>query len=174
MIGAGKNGPPGKYERWLSGASTGPVDLRVKRGELVPYWEPHEIVILLRIGTVNTLSSTGSDLSWVVEAWGVTFLDNMCICMFSLACLRVTLMASPGRGRGRGRGPQSPVMGDLGDGQQDFLATMTNMANTIQEGIAAANAAHAAAAAAVGGGGGPAEDRPMTLASFLKINPPTF
>ncbi|MED6161808.1 hypothetical protein PIB30_064243 [Stylosanthes scabra] len=84
------------------------------------------------------------------------------------------LMAAPGRGRGRGRGPQSPVMGDLGDGQQDFLAAITNMANTIQEGIAATNAAHAAAAAAAGGSGGPAEDSPMTLASFLKINPPTF
>ncbi|MED6164239.1 hypothetical protein PIB30_087813, partial [Stylosanthes scabra] len=85
-----------------------------------------------------------------------------------------TRMAAPGRGRGRGRGPQPPVMGDFGDGQQEFLAAMTNMANTIQEGIAAANAAHAAAAAAAGGGGGPAEDRPMTLASFLKINSPTF
>ncbi|MED6132335.1 hypothetical protein PIB30_018173 [Stylosanthes scabra] len=38
--------------------------------------------------------------------------------------------------------------------------------------MAAANAAHAAAAA--GGGGGPAGERPMTLASFLKINLPTF
>ncbi|MED6156627.1 hypothetical protein PIB30_016173 [Stylosanthes scabra] len=36
----------GKYERWLSGASTGPVDTRVKRGALVPYWEPHEFVVL--------------------------------------------------------------------------------------------------------------------------------
>ncbi|MED6200253.1 hypothetical protein PIB30_083304 [Stylosanthes scabra] len=142
MIGAGKNGPPGKYERWLSGASTGPVDIRVKHGELVPYWEPHEFVVLTPL-----LSK-------------------------SFRCR--TLMAAPGRGRGRGRGPQSPVMGDLGDGRQDFLAAMTNMANTIQEGIAAANAAHAAAAAAAGGGGGPAEDRSMTLASFLKINPPTF
>ncbi|MED6169037.1 hypothetical protein PIB30_017605 [Stylosanthes scabra] len=85
-------------------------------------------------------------------------------------------MAAPGRGRGRGRSPQPPVMDDLGDGQQEFFAAMTNMANTIQEGIPAANAAHAAAAAAAaaGGGGGPAEDRPMTLASFLKINPPIF
>ncbi|MED6197644.1 hypothetical protein PIB30_058560 [Stylosanthes scabra] len=85
-----------------------------------------------------------------------------------------TLMAAPGRGRGKGRGPQPPIMDNLGDGQQEFFAAMTNMANTIQEGMAAANAAHAAAAAAAGGGGGPAEDRPMTLASFLKINPPTF
>ncbi|MED6182972.1 hypothetical protein PIB30_033686 [Stylosanthes scabra] len=100
MIGAGKNGPPGKYERWLSGASTGPVDIRVKFRELVPYWEPHEfcgshsvvvemfqmqvepscshllLVLLLRIGTVDALSSTGSDLSWVVEAWGVTYWDG--------------------------------------------------------------------------------------------------
>ncbi|MED6132336.1 hypothetical protein PIB30_018174 [Stylosanthes scabra] len=34
------------------------------------------------------------------------------------------------------------------------------------------NAAHAVAAA--GGGGGTAGERPMTLASFLEINPPTF
>ncbi|MED6113737.1 hypothetical protein PIB30_073639 [Stylosanthes scabra] len=27
MIGAGKNGPPGKYERWLSSASSGSVGL---------------------------------------------------------------------------------------------------------------------------------------------------
>ncbi|MED6116580.1 hypothetical protein PIB30_101551 [Stylosanthes scabra] len=54
MIGAGKNGPPGKYKRWLSGASTGPVGFSS------------------RIGIVNTLSSTGSDLSCVVEARGVT------------------------------------------------------------------------------------------------------
>ncbi|MED6133997.1 hypothetical protein PIB30_033420 [Stylosanthes scabra] len=84
----------------------GVVDIRVKRRALVPYWEPHEFVVLtplllkyfrcrwrlavrfvgaraledvvlvlLRIKCVNTLSSTGSDLSWVVEAWGVTFLD---------------------------------------------------------------------------------------------------
>ncbi|MED6116542.1 hypothetical protein PIB30_101245 [Stylosanthes scabra] len=78
------------------------------------------------------------------------------------------------RGRGRGRGPHPPMPGEFDDGQQGFFAAMANMANTIQEGIAAANAAHAAAAIAAGGGGGPAGDRPMTLASFLKINPPTF
>ncbi|MED6115388.1 hypothetical protein PIB30_089993 [Stylosanthes scabra] len=70
-------GPPGKYERWLSGASTGSVDVRVKRGALVPYWEPHEIVVLTPLllkylDAGDTLSSTGSGLSWVVEAWGVT------------------------------------------------------------------------------------------------------
>ncbi|MED6125287.1 hypothetical protein PIB30_067164 [Stylosanthes scabra] len=27
MIGAGKNGPPGKYERWLSSGSSGSVGL---------------------------------------------------------------------------------------------------------------------------------------------------
>ncbi|MED6200735.1 hypothetical protein PIB30_088217 [Stylosanthes scabra] len=27
MIGAGKNGPPGKYERWLSSASSGSVGI---------------------------------------------------------------------------------------------------------------------------------------------------
>ncbi|MED6134629.1 hypothetical protein PIB30_038724 [Stylosanthes scabra] len=46
MIGAGKNGPPGKYERWLSSASSGSVGLamitdRVLRihglGILTPY-----------------------------------------------------------------------------------------------------------------------------------------
>ncbi|MED6184447.1 hypothetical protein PIB30_047511 [Stylosanthes scabra] len=110
--------------------------------------------ILVENGRGYALSSTGSGLKLGGGSLG-------------------TLIAAPGRGRGRGRGPQPPMMGDHGDGQQEFLAAMTNMANTIQEGIAAANAAHAAAAAA-GGGGGPAEDRPMTLASFLKINPPTF
>ncbi|MED6160200.1 hypothetical protein PIB30_049044 [Stylosanthes scabra] len=39
-------GPPGKYERWSSGASTRPVDIRVKLWALVPYWEPHEFVVL--------------------------------------------------------------------------------------------------------------------------------
>ncbi|MED6108320.1 hypothetical protein PIB30_022748 [Stylosanthes scabra] len=110
-----------------------------------------------------TLSSTGSDLSWVVEAWGVTFLVS-----------EQTLMAAHKRGRGRGRGPHPPVADELDDGQQKFFAAMTNMANTIQAGMAAANAAHAAAAAAAGGGGGPDGERPMTLASFLQINPPTF
>ncbi|MED6159570.1 hypothetical protein PIB30_043435 [Stylosanthes scabra] len=74
------------------------LDIRVKLGALVPYWEPHEFVVLTplllkyfrcrwrlavqfawvlswfpsRIEFVNTLSSTGSDLSCVVEARGVT------------------------------------------------------------------------------------------------------
>ncbi|MED6221646.1 hypothetical protein PIB30_056784, partial [Stylosanthes scabra] len=30
------------------------------------------LAFLLRIEIVDALSSTGSDLSWVVEAWGVT------------------------------------------------------------------------------------------------------
>ncbi|MED6132774.1 hypothetical protein PIB30_021901 [Stylosanthes scabra] len=76
MIGAGKNGHPGKYERWLSGASTGPMQVEpscsvcwlVLRGACLHL----VLVLLLRIGTVDALSSTGSDLSWVVEAWGVT------------------------------------------------------------------------------------------------------
>ncbi|MED6198224.1 hypothetical protein PIB30_064128 [Stylosanthes scabra] len=114
------------------------------------------------IEIVDALSSTGLDVSCVVEARGVTFLVS-----------KQTLKAAPGRGRGRGRGPHPPMPDEFDDGQQGFFAAMTNMANTIQEGIAAANAAHAAAAVA-GGGGGPTGDRPMTLASFLKINPPTF
>ncbi|MED6182993.1 hypothetical protein PIB30_033800 [Stylosanthes scabra] len=78
-----------------------------------------------------------------------------------------TLMAAPGRGRGRGRGPHPPVVDEFEDGQQEFFAAMTNMANTIQAGMADVNAAHAAAAAA-GGGGGPAGERPMTLESFSR------
>ncbi|MED6159011.1 hypothetical protein PIB30_038321 [Stylosanthes scabra] len=39
-------GPPGKYERWSSSASSGSVDIRVRLGALAPYWEPHEFVVL--------------------------------------------------------------------------------------------------------------------------------
>ncbi|MED6161962.1 hypothetical protein PIB30_065919 [Stylosanthes scabra] len=129
------------------------VDIRVKRGTLVPYWEPHEFVVLtpllsksfrcrwrLAHFVLNSfayrnckylefhrlrLKLCGGSSGCYIFGIGA---DNMCIYMFSLACL--TLMAAPGRGRGRGRGPQSPVMDDLGDEQQEFLAAMTNMANT--------------------------------------------
>ncbi|MED6184809.1 hypothetical protein PIB30_051023 [Stylosanthes scabra] len=40
-IGAGKNGPPGKYERWLSGASTGPVGIGY-------YNRPDELILAYR------------------------------------------------------------------------------------------------------------------------------
>ncbi|MED6164694.1 hypothetical protein PIB30_092631, partial [Stylosanthes scabra] len=80
-------------------------------------------------------------------------------------------MASPSRGRGR---PRNSGEGHEPDyGQREFFAAMTHMANTIQEGMAAANVAHANAAAG-GEGDGSVDARPMTLASFLKINPPTF
>ncbi|MED6124044.1 hypothetical protein PIB30_055269 [Stylosanthes scabra] len=82
-----------------------------------------------------------------------------------------TRMASPSQGRGRPRNSGDGHEPDYG--QKEFFAAMTHMANTIQEGMAAANAAHANVV--VGGeGNGPVDTRSMTLASFLKINPPTF
>ncbi|MED6109511.1 hypothetical protein PIB30_034303 [Stylosanthes scabra] len=50
-------GSSGKYERWLPGASTGPVgigyynrpgyvDISIKLWAPVPYWEPNEFVVL--------------------------------------------------------------------------------------------------------------------------------
>ncbi|MED6214397.1 hypothetical protein PIB30_102628 [Stylosanthes scabra] len=53
--------------------------------------------------------------------------------------LRLTLMASGGRGRGRdrrGNDRNIPM-----DNQAEFLAAMTNLANTIQAGVAAMNQA---------------------------------
>ncbi|MED6149221.1 hypothetical protein PIB30_060375 [Stylosanthes scabra] len=45
MIGAGKNGPPGKYERWLSSASSGSVGYRFKLGKLAKYpWDSEYLV----------------------------------------------------------------------------------------------------------------------------------
>ncbi|MED6141505.1 hypothetical protein PIB30_104107, partial [Stylosanthes scabra] len=82
-----------------------------------------------------------------------------------------TRMASPSRGRGRPRNSSDGHEPDYG--QREFFAAMTHIANTIQEEMAAANAAHANVAAG-GEGDGPVDARPMTLASFLKINPPTF
>ncbi|MED6166039.1 hypothetical protein PIB30_105279, partial [Stylosanthes scabra] len=58
-------------------------------------------------------------------------------------------------------------------GQREFFVAMIHMANTIQEGMAAANNAHANVAAG-GESDGPVDARPMTLASFLNINPLTF
>ncbi|MED6125299.1 hypothetical protein PIB30_067250 [Stylosanthes scabra] len=80
-------------------------------------------------------------------------------------------MATPTRGRGR---PHNANDGNKSDnGQREFFAAMTNMANTIQAGMIAMNVAHAQH---VGGGNGgvPADHRPMNVASFLKINPPLF
>ncbi|MED6177569.1 hypothetical protein PIB30_099342, partial [Stylosanthes scabra] len=70
MIGAGKNGPPGKYERWLSSASSGSVGLamitdRVKSsavlyGELgvsVKQWDRV-------LSQLKNLSFAGSVVSW--------------------------------------------------------------------------------------------------------------
>ncbi|MED6164991.1 hypothetical protein PIB30_095451 [Stylosanthes scabra] len=89
----------------------------------------------------------------------------------SFAVIILTQMASAPRSRGR---PRNSGEGHEPDyGQREFFAAMTHMANTIQAGMAAANAAHANLA--VGGErDGPVNARPMTLASFLKINPPTF
>ncbi|MED6127756.1 hypothetical protein PIB30_091157 [Stylosanthes scabra] len=125
------------------------VDIRVKLGALVPYWEPHEFVfltpLLLKnfryrwrlavrvlswfpscIKIVNTLSSTGSDLSCVVEARGVTFLvseqyflyepEGYTILISAVGVDR-TLMAAPERGRGRGRDPHPPMIDEFDDGQ---------------------------------------------------------
>ncbi|MED6212914.1 hypothetical protein PIB30_088046 [Stylosanthes scabra] len=80
-------------------------------------------------------------------------------------------MASPSRSRGRPRNSSEGHEPDYGQGE--FFTTMTRMANTIQEGMAAANAAHANVAEG-GEGDRPVNARPMTLASFLKINPPIF
>ncbi|MED6152132.1 hypothetical protein PIB30_088991 [Stylosanthes scabra] len=83
----------------------------------------------------------------------------------------LTRMASPSRSRGRPRNSSEGHEPDYGQGE--FFAAMTRMANTIQAGMAATNAAHANAAAG-GEDDGSVNARPMTLASFLKINPPTF
>ncbi|MED6211922.1 hypothetical protein PIB30_078232 [Stylosanthes scabra] len=80
-----------------------------------------------------------------------------------------TRIASPSRSRRRLRNSSEGHE----PGQGEFFAAMTCMANTIQAGMAAANAAHANVVAG-GEGDGPVNARPMTLASFLKINPPTF
>ncbi|MED6176008.1 hypothetical protein PIB30_083787 [Stylosanthes scabra] len=50
-------------------------------------------------------------------------------------------MASPSRRRGRPRNSSGGHEPDYG--QREFFAAMTHMANTIQAGMAAANAAHA-------------------------------
>ncbi|MED6195739.1 hypothetical protein PIB30_040918 [Stylosanthes scabra] len=94
------------------------------------------------------------------------YLCDMCVC---LAC--VTRMETPTRGRGRPR--NAPTEDEPDYGQREFFAAMANMANTVQAGMAAVNAAHANPAEG-GNGAGPANVRPMTLANFLKINPPTF
>ncbi|MED6132881.1 hypothetical protein PIB30_022960 [Stylosanthes scabra] len=92
------------------------------------------------------------------------------ITLISAAGVDRTRMATPPQCRGRPR--NAPAGNESDNGQQEFFAAMTNMANTIQPGMAAATAAHAAATG--GGGGEPAGERPMTLANFVKINPPTF
>ncbi|MED6213546.1 hypothetical protein PIB30_094442 [Stylosanthes scabra] len=76
-------------------------------------------------------------------------------------------MASGGRGRGReqrGNERNIPM-----DNQAEFLAAMTNLANTIQAGVAAMNQARGNENADHQAGGGT-----MTLATFMKVNPPTF
>ncbi|MED6129763.1 hypothetical protein PIB30_111100, partial [Stylosanthes scabra] len=78
-----------------------------------------------------------------------------------------TRMASGERGRGRGRrGNERDIPTD---NQAEFLAAMTNLANTIQAGVAAMNQARGNENADQQAGGGS-----MTLANFLKVNPPTF
>ncbi|MED6167945.1 hypothetical protein PIB30_007617 [Stylosanthes scabra] len=78
-----------------------------------------------------------------------------------------TRVASGGRGRGRdrrGNDRNIPM-----DNQAEFLAAMTNLANTIQAGVAAMNQARGNENADHQDGGDT-----MTLATFLKVNPPTF
>ncbi|MED6184218.1 hypothetical protein PIB30_045320 [Stylosanthes scabra] len=46
MIRAGKNGPPGKYERWLSSASSGSVGLAMITDRVqVQAWKVGEVIV---------------------------------------------------------------------------------------------------------------------------------
>ncbi|XP_057739652.1 uncharacterized protein LOC130956648 [Arachis stenosperma] len=80
-------------------------------------------------------------------------------------------MSTHGRGRGRGRGRIGTVTpGSAGNDPVDFMAALGNMAAAMQ-----------ATADALGNkinqgnhGNNNDEDGPMTLATFLKVHPPTF
>ncbi|MED6208156.1 hypothetical protein PIB30_042556 [Stylosanthes scabra] len=90
MIGAGKNAPPGKYERWLSSASSGSVGLAIISDRLSPKFkspaaclgELEVLVSRLELGWSANLSFAGSVVSalklikhvrdLVDRFWGVT------------------------------------------------------------------------------------------------------
>ncbi|MED6116930.1 hypothetical protein PIB30_104989, partial [Stylosanthes scabra] len=119
----------------------------------------------------KTVNGWGIERVVLGEVRPIVMRNRTPVSWLCLSRLSRTRMASPSGGRGR---PLTFGDGHEPDyGQREFFAAMTHMANTIQEGMAAANAAHANVAAG-GESDGPVDARPMTLANFLKINPPTF
>ena len=74
-------------------------------------------------------------------------------------------MSTRGRGRGRDKGRTGTVTpASIGTDPVDFMAALGNMAAAMQ-----------ATAEALGNhGNNTDEDGPMTLATFLKVHPPTF
>ncbi|MED6209405.1 hypothetical protein PIB30_054348 [Stylosanthes scabra] len=54
MIGVGKNGPPGKYERWLSSASSGSVGLAMITDRVqVQAWKVSEASVCLAFSDIQ-------------------------------------------------------------------------------------------------------------------------
>ena len=81
------------------------------------------------------------------------------------------------RGRGRTRSRRESRNEQPADNHAEFMAAMANLVNTMEANAAATLQAAQRLDQPVGKGDGNGDDlggTPMTLATFLKVHPPTF